>query len=245
MKPNALLVSRDRAPLLLLQTALDVLEVQSQVCYTTEEAIDAVVNGEFSAVILDLDLAGAAQVAKMACIASPQRKPLLGAMMGFTTAVSGAFQTGLNFVLHKPLNVEEVTRTLNATKRALRSNRRQSPRFKMKALVHLEYQGRSMPALAFDLSEQGLALQAPESMPQAASVDLRFVLPGTNHKVEGQCDVIWSSEDGKAGMFFSSLTPSSRKHLKLWLSQHGAKPQNAVRVLMPPHKPWLSLGAAR
>jgi DNA-binding response OmpR family regulator len=243
MKPNALVVSRDRSSLLLLQTTLDVLEVESKVCYTAEEGVDAVVNDDYAAVVLDLDLQGVTQVAKMARIACPERKPLIGAMMGFTTPVSGAFQAGINFVLHKPLNVEEVTRTLNASKKALRSNRRQSSRLKMKALVHLEFPGRAMPALAIDLSEQGVALQAPEPLPPSKVVELKFMLPGTSCKVEGQCDVIWSSEDGRAGMFFSHITPSSRKHLKMWLSQHGAKPQNAVRVLMPPHRPWLPVGA--
>ena len=37
-------------------------------------------------------------------------------------------------------------------------------------------------------------------------------------------------------MFFSRLTPSSRKYLKDWLNKHGAKKKDAVRVLMEPEK---------
>jgi hypothetical protein len=37
-------------------------------------------------------------------------------------------------------------------------------------------------------------------------------------------------------MFFSGLTPASRKYLKDWLNKHGAKKKDAVRVLMEPEK---------
>jgi hypothetical protein len=54
--------------------------------------------------------------------------------------------------------------------------------------------------------------------------------------VEATGKVIWADDDGRAGMFFSRLTPASRHHLKNWLAKRGAKTKNAVRVLLPPHK---------
>lgn len=245
MKPSALLVSRDRAALLLLQTTLEVLEVQTQICYSPEEAIDAAVHGDYSALLLDCDVPQVAQVARMAHIAGKDRKPLIGAMMGFSSPVSGAFQAGLNFVLHKPLNVEEVVQCLNNCKKAMRSNRRSSPRSKLEALVHLEVEGRSLPALARDVSEHGVALQAAEPLPRTRNVGLRFMLPGTQHKVEGSCEVIWAEPDGRAGVFFSDLTPQSRKYLKTWLAQYRPNRENAVRVLLPPLQRWVARAGAR
>jgi ActR/RegA family two-component response regulator len=245
MKPTALLVTRDRAALLLLQAALDVLDIDTQVCYSTEEAVDAVVHQDYAAVVLDFDLPQAAQVARMSHIAQPARKPLVGAMVGFYTAVNGATECGINFVLHKPLNVEEVTRCLNASKKTMKSNRRQSQRGKMETLVHLEFDGRVVPALSHDVSEHGLALQASEPLPRREDVDLRFVLPGTNHKVEAHCEVIWSDLNGCAGMFFTQLTPQSRKYLKMWMTQHRPKREDAVRVLLPPMQKWYARVAGR
>jgi hypothetical protein len=84
-----------------------------------------------------------------------------------------------------------------------------------------------------DLSEQGLALQAPEPLSQAHTVPLRFVLPGTTQMVHAIGEVIWADETGHAGLFFSRLTPSSQKYLRNWLARrHGRK--DAVRVLLPP-----------
>ena len=245
MKPTALLVTRDRAALLLLRAALDVLEIETQVCYSTEEAVAAVVQQDYAVVVLDFDLPEAAQVARMSHIAKPTRKPLVGAMVGFYTAVNGASDCGINFVLHKPLNVEEVTRCLNASKKAMHANRRQSARGKMETLVHMELEGRIVPALSHDVSEHGLALQAPEPLTHMQDVDLRFVLPGTSHKVEAHCEVIWADNDGRAGLFFTQLTPQSRKYLKIWMAERRPKREDAVRVLLPPMQKWYSRAARR
>ena len=76
-----------------------------------------------------------------------------------------------------------------------------------------------------DMSEQGLALQAPEPLPSVQEVPLRFVLPGTAHSIEAIGQVIWSDQDGRAGMFFSRFTPVSRKYLKDWLNKDDLKKQ--------------------
>jgi hypothetical protein len=46
-------------------------------------------------------------------------------------------------------------------------------------------------------------------------------------------EVIWADDDGRAGLFFSSLDLASRHHLKDWLAKRGGKPADAVRVLLP------------
>jgi hypothetical protein len=95
-----------------------------------------------------------------------------------------------------------------------------------------------------DLSEQGLALQAPEPLPAVHNLPLHFYLPGTSHLVEGIGKVIWAEDDGRAGMFFSRLTPASRHHLKNWLAKRGTKSKDAVRVLLPPQRSRGSISAS-
>jgi hypothetical protein len=152
------------------------------------------------------------------------------------TPVGGAFQAGANFVLYKPLEAEQVSRSLRAARGFLNSDRRRSPRHVLQGLVHLQFSAGEIPAIMMDVSEQGLALQAPERLPKAQEVPLRFVLPGTAHSVEGTGQIIWSNDEGRAGMFFSRLTLASRKYLKDWLNQRGAKKKDSVRVLLEPEK---------
>jgi len=40
--------------------------------------------------------------------------------------------------------------------------------------------------------------------------------------IEGSGEIIWADDEGRVGMLFSRLTPSSRRALKAWLSKRGA-----------------------
>jgi hypothetical protein len=236
MKLNALVMSRDQPSLRVLTATLDVLEIEQQTCLSSAEAVELLVQGHHSALVLDFDLPGAGQVARMAYMASTQRRPVVFAMVSALTPVGGAFQSGINFVLYKPLACEQVIRSLRAGQGFMKSNPRHSPRHPLGALVYLRLGVTALPAILLDLSEQGLALQAPEPLPAVQNVPLQFVLPGTPHLVEATGKVIWADDDGRAGMFFSGLTAASRQYLKNWLSKRGAKTKNAVRVLLPPHR---------
>jgi CheY-like chemotaxis protein len=236
MKLNVLLMCRNQPSLRILATAFNGIGIDPQVCLSAPDAMEVLVNDHYSAIVLDFDLPGAVQVARMVRIITPDRRPVIFTMIGAMTPVGGAFQAGANFVLYKPLHPEQVTRSLRAARGFLNPDKRRSPRLPVQALVHLQFNSGEMPALMVDVSEQGLALQAPERLPQAQEVPLRFVLPGTTHSVEATGQIIWSNEDGRAGMFFSRLTPASRKYLKDWLHKHDAKKKDAVRVLMEPEK---------
>jgi hypothetical protein len=236
MKLNSLLISQDAASLSCLTTALAKLDIGAEVCPSCARAMGPLMKSQYSAVVLDFDQPGAAQVAQMIRLARSERPPLVMALVTQLGPVSGAFQAGIKFVLYKPLKTRDVAQSLWDAKQFMRRDRRRSPRDNVKALVHLQLAGATVPALLRDLSEQGLALQAPEPLSQAQSVPLRFVLPGTAQTVHAIGEVIWADETGRAGLFFSRLTPSSQKCLRNWFASRHAKRKDAVRVLLPPRK---------
>ena len=178
MKLTALLVSRDRPSLRVLAALLDVLQIEHQTCHSSADAVELLVRGHHSALIVDFDLVGAGQVARMAPMAMPQRKPAVYAMVSAFTPVGGAFQSGVNFVLYKPLVYEQVARSLHAGQRLMRPNPRHSHRHPLEALVHLQLGTATLPAIMLDLSEQGLALQAPEPLPAVHNGASAFLLTG-------------------------------------------------------------------
>jgi hypothetical protein len=124
--------------------------------------------------------------------------------------------------------------SLTGAARLTRNDRRGSARAGIKTLVYLELETGTLPAIGVDLSEQGLAVQAPEPIPARARMPFRCLLPGAGHTLCGHADVIWTDAQGRAGMFFSHLPPSSRKLLKHWLARGSAHGADAVRVLLPP-----------
>ena len=89
---------------------------------------------------------------------------------------------------------------------------------------------RVVPALVLEVSEDGLSVQASEPLP-AAEVPLRFILPETAYLIEGSGEVTWADDSGRAGIFFSELTPAARRQLKGWLSKRDKKKLLRTRVM--------------
>jgi hypothetical protein len=126
---------------------------------------------------------------------------------------------------------EQVLRSLRAGRVFMRPDRRQSPRQKAESLVYLRFGDVCpVPALVLDISEDGLAVQASEPLP-ATELPLRFILPGTAYMIEGSGEVTWADDTGRAGIFFSELTPAARRQLKAWL---GKRDQRKPRTSAPP-----------
>jgi hypothetical protein len=208
-----------------------------EVCDSANDMMERMVRGHYSALLMDFDLPGAAQVAALARMTPPANRPVLFALLGPDVSVGAAFQAGANFVLYKPLELDPVEQSMRAARALLRADRRRSVRQKTEVLIYLQCGIVAMPALAVDLSEQGLTLQAPEPLPPLREMPLRFVLPGGTRMIEATGEVIWSDDNGRAGMFFSGLSLASRRQLKQWLRKRGAKSKNAVSVLLQPLKP--------
>ncbi len=226
---NALLMCREQHAQRVVGAALDEVGMEQEVCPSAAETLDLTVLRHYSALILDFDLPGAAMVARMARLAPSHRRPVIFGMIGAFTEIAETFQAGVNFIFYKPLAFDQIVRCLRAGRGFMRPDRRQSPRQSLESLVYLQFGIAALPAMVLDLNQDGLALQAPEPLPPVQLVPMRFVLPGTDHMVEGTGEVIWADDGGRAGVLFSRLTPASRKYLKQWLGKRGARKKTVVR----------------
>ena len=219
MKLNALLMCREHESLSILAMALEELEIDQEACVSAPNAMELLALGHYSALLVDFDLPGAAQLVHMARLAPAQRRPVVFGVINAHTDVGSTFQAGANFVLYKPLVREQVLRSLRAGRVFMQPDRRQSMRHRTDALVYLKFGDVCpVPALVLDISEEGLAVQASEPLP-AAELPLRFILPGTSYTIEGSGEVAWADDSGHAGIFFNQLTPAARRQLKAWLAK--------------------------
>jgi len=234
MRRSALVLCEDASSLRILTGALNEVGVEPLVRRTSHETMEAVLEGNCTVLIVDFDLPGAAEVAKMVSLLVPPQRPVLLAMATTWTTAGQAFQAKPKAILYKPLDMAQVKDALATCQKSMKSERRRSARHRMKALVYLQFESGTLPAIGIDVSEHGLALHAADTVPIRSNVSVRFVLPGTNHTVQGLADVVWADDKGRAGMFFSRLTPTARKHLKQWLHKQSVNTKDAVRVLLPP-----------
>ena len=244
MELNALLMCREQESLRMLVGALDELGIDEQVCTSEPEAMQLLALGYYSALVVDFDLPGAAQVVHMAHLAPAKRRPVVFALIGEHTDIGSTYQAGANFVLYKPLVREQMERSLRAGQAFMRPDRRKSRRQKTESLVYLRFGDVCpVPALVLEISEDGLSVQASEPLP-AAELPLRFILPGTSCMIEGSGEVTWADDSGRGGIFFTQLSPSARRQLKAWLAKRDKKKPSRVRATARPTKQRVEAPAA-
>ncbi len=242
MRLNALLLCREHQCLRTLSAGLGELGIEPDVCASAPDALELLAQRYFSALVVDFDLLSAAQVARMARLAPPERRPVVFAMIGARTDVADSFQSGANFVLYKPLALAQVSRSLRAGRGFMQPDRRRSTRLKLETLVYLRFgDACALPAIVLDLNEEGVAIQAADTLP-SAQLPLRFILPGTSHLIEGTGEVVWADENGRAGILFKELSASSRRQLKNWMAKGNKKA--ATRPTTRPHKARATVSSA-
>ena len=235
MSKFAAILCEDQKSLQILRTALNKLDTELMHCRSRQEALELAMSGDCSAMIVDFDLAGAEEAIRMASLLPSSQKPALLAIATRAWPGSGeAFQSGASRILYRPLTGEVIREALKSGRKARRSNRRQSERYELKTLVYLEHEHGTLAGVSIDIAEHGLAMQAIEPVPVEMNLPFHCVLPGTEMKLQGHADVIWASDQGRAGLFFSNLSPAGRKHLKQWLAKRGHHGKHALRDLLPP-----------
>lgn len=234
MGKSAAVLCEDKRALQTLQSALDELGIELKHCRTHVDALELVMTGRCTTLIVDFDLAAAEGVVRMAALLPRAQKPALLALETRVWPGTGqAFQSGANRILYKPIDSELIKEALKTGRRGGKSNRRKSQRHEIKTIVYLETEKGTIPGISIDIGEHGLALQATETVPMTANVAFRCVLPGTHVTLHGHADVIWTSDNGRAGLFFSQLAPAAHRQLKHWIGRHG-RPSIGLRELLPP-----------
>ena len=245
MRQAAAVLCHDKGSRQTLETALQDLGIEPVSCLSGQEALESVMDGRCSTLIVDFDLPGAEEVIRMAALLPAGQKPALLAVASRVWPGTGqAFQSGASRILYRPLEKESLKDALKAERKTRKANRRKSTRYEVKTLVYLELESGTVSGVSIDIGEHGLALQATEPVPVSSNLAFRCVLPGTDFTLHGHADVMWASDQGRAGLFFSKLTPAARKHLKRWLSKRSAhckeKDKSSVHDLMPPEDAHVS-----
>ena len=239
MRQPAAVLCHDKRSLQTLHSALDELDIDLVNCHSGHQALGLVMSGRASTLIVDFDLPDADEVIRMAALLPPSQKPALLAVASRAWPGTGqAFQSGASRILYRPLQAEQLKEALEAERKNSSANRRKSTRYEMKTLVYLDLESGPLSGVSIDIGEHGLAVQAPDPVPVSSNLAFRCVLPGTRVTLHGHADVMWASDQGRAGLFFTKLSSTARKHLKNWLNRRNAqnkdKHKSAVHDLMPP-----------
>lgn len=218
MMLKGLILSRNPHALRLLSASLRKFRIEEDCCSSPQEAIELITRGDYSALVVDFDIPGAAQASKFARTAPPHRRPVIFGIIGASTELASTLQAGVNFPLYKPLDAAQVAHSIRAAYGFMHRDSRRAPRLTVETVVYLFLEKNlAIPTRMVNLSESGLCVQATEALPMFEKVDIHFLLPGSRRAVEGTAELVWSDDSGKAGMFFNELPETAQRFLKEWL----------------------------
>src|SRR5581483_9777 len=185
-----------------------------------EMAKDQLQKNKFDSVILDCDdIAMADEVLCSLQTASSNRRAIALALVNGITSMREAFAMGAHFVLEKPLTFERANRATRAAVGLMISEQRRYFRYPLQIKVWVTRPGNPpMVCTSTNLSEGGMALTLPQSIPTTDPVDMKFTLPDMAEPIQAKGEIAWSNGSGTLGLRFIHLPPECRRTLTKWLA---------------------------
>src|SRR5450755_229754 len=127
MRQSAAVLCQDKTSLQALRSTLEHLGIDLVSCPSQQKALELVMSGQCTTLIVDFDLPGAEEVIRMAALLPPAQKPALLAVASRAWPGTGqAFQSGASRILYRPLDKESLKDALKAERKTRKANRRKS-----------------------------------------------------------------------------------------------------------------------
>jgi len=218
MPLESLLLSRDGEVIRLLQSALEKLSIEVEVCGGVNSGNEILRTEKFDAIIVDCDdLSGGLRVLEDLRKSSSNKNSVTFAILNGTTTQQ-AFQLGANFVLQKPISALNATRCFSAALNFMIREQRRYFRHPVEIAATLESaDGQKLKATITNISEGGMAIFFRGKFP-SGSVSATFNLPGGASPLEPKVQVAWMDDSGRAGLRFVDLNKGLREQLDPWLT---------------------------
>ena len=124
MPQSAAVLCQDSRSLQTFERTLAQVGVELARCHSKQEALESVMSGHSTTLIVDFDLPGAEEVIRMAALLPETQKPALLALASRAWPGTGqAFQSGANRIIYKPIDPELIKESLKSAKKMARTNR--------------------------------------------------------------------------------------------------------------------------
>jgi CheY-like chemotaxis protein len=216
---HALLVSKDEEAAAVLTPLLARCGV-AVACCGYPEALCRLTEEKFDSVIVDFDDPHSASlVLQNASQVTSGVKAVTVALLGDKTKVRNVFGAGANFILYKPISVEQAEASLRAATALIKRERRRSFRVPVQVPIQLQVEnGTPLEGILLDLSEDGMDVLAAQPLCPGARISAQFNLPDGNTEIQGSGEIAWASPNGQAGVRFIDLPDNLRATLKTWVA---------------------------
>lgn len=226
---DGLLCSGDPQVLSVMKPALEQFAINTQISTELATVLDAVSQRRLDTVIVDWDgTHNPTRVLRVTRGSSWNKKCTILAMVNGDSEMHAALRAGANFLIHKPWDLNCVTRCLRAAYGTMLQERRRAARCPadIPVIARFSELGKIEARLS-DISVGGLALQCKQPVDVDHQVSLSFLLPATNILIHVAGKVVNADQKGRAGVCFSFVPQNELKLLESWLTIQLAKLQQA------------------
>ena len=220
MRLESLLLSRDAEVIRVLQSALEKLSIEVEVCHGVSSGHEIIRTEKFDAIIVDCDdLEGGLRVLEGLRKASSNKNSVTFAILNGTTTTQQAFEMGVNFVLQKPISTLNATRCFSAALNFMIREQRRYFRHPVEIPATLgSGEGQKLEATITNISEGGMAIFFRGKFP-SGRVSANFKLPGVATPLEPKVQLAWMDDSGRAGLQFFDVAKDMRDQLDQWLTE--------------------------
>lgn len=230
MSLAALIVSRDAEAVQVVAQILQTRGIEAERCDDREVAAARLAEQRFAILILDcedeiavLDLVASTRAA------SVNTTTLIVAMVDTRNETRELFDRGVNFMMYKPVSAERASESLQAAWSLLPRERRRKERVHLSTQASITFATtEDAPVPLLNVSEDGIAIHAPDKMSPPSRVYFQFTLPAQPTPVRFSAEVIWQDWRGRVGLHFAHVPQASRRALDEWLRRNqNLRPQKS------------------
>ena len=224
MSLKSLVLCSDEKVVRVLRRILGDLDIDVDLCGSTEAALRKLTRQRFEAIVVDCTDTGAFEVLRSSRKAPCNKQAIAVAIVEPSVGLKEVFDVGAHFVLYRPVSSERAKSSFRAAKALMKSERRRNARVGVQIPVVMRRADSDahMRVTTVDLSEGGMAIAIPKGHRPRGNWNISFTLPGQSEPMEIPAEFAWEGSSKQAGLRFLQASPETSHQLREWLKQNSA-----------------------
>jgi|HubBroStandDraft_4_1064222.scaffolds.fasta_scaffold269616_1 hypothetical protein len=217
---NALVLCKDAGTRQLIVDSLQPFAIRPEICEDGLVAASLLDKQKFEAVIVDLLLGEEALLVLRKLRFAPANRTAVTFAITKGSRADDAERPASTFVLPRPLSLASINQTLRAAFGLVVRERRRYFRcpIAIPAFVKVR-EPDDMLCQTVNISEGGLAINAPAPLDSDFDALVRFTLPDRADQLFAETKVVWRGHGGLLGLQFQFMAPPQKSQLQEWLAR--------------------------
>jgi CheY-like chemotaxis protein len=213
-----LIVCRDARCHTVLTSAIHELQGIATTTADTIAALAYVTRRKLDGIFVDMRIDGALSLIGSIRRGTSNRFAAVFACAGEHEDASRLLNAGANFVVHKPVDRDEIATVLNSASQMIETERQRYLRHQLSLRVTLKTAAGEQKAMTSNISRGGMAVRCMQSLDPGSAIHFVLELP-IGRPIRGRGEVAWANTDGQMGIRFYLVGEEVKTTLWQWMEQ--------------------------